>query len=309
MSSYLPVVTVVGSTNAQGKAVVRSLLECGKYKVRCLTRDKNSAKLQPLAQHVFGTDRLEIVNCDLTNPNQLRQTFHSSWAVFVCFNLDFSSIQNKYDSEVKQGRLIVDTVAQLEIPYFLLSFQENVYDKSQGKLVPTFESKAKLRTYVQETYPQMNAIYIEPAEFPIQYWPLFGFARKSTENDMIEFRLPVSQETLLNLVDIDDIGRVVIELLNKPDVYVHQTIRVCGELIEFQHISTIFTQVTGRYAQTITINEQEFKNDHSNDQLYTLFKYIEQYSQGRQQTSTDKQLVQLHTFETWLKKSEWKGPK
>lgn len=65
--SNLMRILVVGATGAQGGSVARHLLRSGKYKVRCLTRRRDSSIALAVAR--LGA---EVVAGDLSDPAGLR---------------------------------------------------------------------------------------------------------------------------------------------------------------------------------------------------------------------------------------------
>lgn len=76
-------VTVYGGTGAQGRSVVRSLLQNKSFKVRAITRDPSSKKAQEVAS--WGA---EIVVADGWKKDQITAAFVGSWAAFVNTNSD-----------------------------------------------------------------------------------------------------------------------------------------------------------------------------------------------------------------------------
>jgi uncharacterized protein YbjT (DUF2867 family) len=144
--SSRPLVTIVGATGAQGGAVVRSLLETGKYKVlklyhrnvsvyffhsklRGLTRDPTSEKAQALRQ--LSND-IEVVKCDVSKSDDVQRAFKDSWAVFAL--TDYWAQPDKPEAETQQGIIMADAAALLKIPYYIFSTAEDVNKLSNGKL-------------------------------------------------------------------------------------------------------------------------------------------------------------------------------
>ncbi|CAF1313332.1 unnamed protein product [Didymodactylos carnosus] len=128
-----PLVTVVGATGYQGGSVVRSLADTGKYKIRGLTRDNTSVKAQNLKRSCNndGTD-IELVNCDITNKDDLLRAFKGSWAIYSL--TDFWAQPHKPEAEMQQGKLMADVAAKLNIPYYIFSCAPNVNVLSNNKL-------------------------------------------------------------------------------------------------------------------------------------------------------------------------------
>ena len=88
-------VTVYGGTGAQGRSVVRSLLQNKNFKVRAVTRDSSSKRAQKLAS--WG---VEIAVADGWKKDQITAAFAGSWAAFVNTNSD-DPVSNAYIRQIK----------------------------------------------------------------------------------------------------------------------------------------------------------------------------------------------------------------
>ena len=125
----------------------------------------------------------------------------------------------------------------------------------------------------------------------------------------------MDQKATLHLVDIEDTGSIVREILENPEKFVGQDICICGEEILFEDVSKVFTKVTGVPSISKTLTEEEFRGATSflpkliQDDLFYMYKWFEQYGCfGKHKDWTiGKQLTHLNTFEDWLKKTGWKG--
>ncbi|CAF1317973.1 unnamed protein product [Adineta steineri] len=302
-------VTVVGATGAQGGAVVRSLIETGKYKIRGLTRDPSSAKAQAIKRL---SDNIEMVSCDINKSDDVKRAFKDSWAIYAL--TDYWAQPDKPEVEIQQGTLMADIASSLQIPYYIFSTVENVNKLSGEKLdVPHFTQKAEIRDYIKEKHPDLKVIYVEPGCY-IQNWQNMTKPQKLDDGTIV-FAAPLNQKAKLHLVDIDDTGPIVREILEDPEKYINQDICICGEEIAFEDVAKVFTKVTGIPAISKTLKEEEFRSALSflpkagQDDLFNMFKWFEEYGYyGKNKDWTNgKQLTHLNTFEQWLKKTGWKG--
>ncbi|UJR29634.1 hypothetical protein I4U23_017182 [Adineta vaga] len=302
-------VTIVGSTGAQGGAIVRSLVETGKYKIRGLTRDAKSEKSQAIAR--LSKD-IEMVTCDIGKKDDVERAFKDSWAIFAL--TDFWAQPDKPEIEIQQGKLMADVADSLKVPYYIYSTLENVEKISGGKLnVPHFTQKAQLRDYIKEKHPNLKTIYVEPA-FYMQNWQGFSKVQK-LDNGTFVFAHPMDQKSSLHIVDIEDTGPIVRQILENPDKFVGQDICICGEEIRFEDVPKVFTKVTGQPAISKSLTEEEYRGATSflpkpvQDEIFHMFKWFEQYGYyGKDKDwKNGQQLTKLNTFEQWLQKTGWKG--
>jgi hypothetical protein len=179
--------------------------------------------------------------------------------------------------------------------------------------VTHFTQKAKIRDYIKEKHPDLKAIFVEPG-FYMQNWQNFAKTPKLSDGTVV-FPLPMNQKGKLHLVDINDQGPIVREILKTPEKFVGQIICVCGEAMAFEDIAKTFTKVTGIPAISKTLTAEEFHASlnflpsHVLDDLLEMYKWFEEYGYyGKEMDWTNGQkLTKLNTFEQWLKKTGWKG--
>ncbi|KAJ1799194.1 hypothetical protein LPJ56_006655, partial [Coemansia sp. RSA 2599] len=106
MSSATKVVAVVGATGLQGGSVVKALHQVGKYKVRALTRNVQSAAAAALKQKYPG---IELAELPSDNLDALRKAFRGADIVFgVTRNFtDYDvSTSGSENPEVEHGKNI-----------------------------------------------------------------------------------------------------------------------------------------------------------------------------------------------------------
>ncbi|CAF2906255.1 unnamed protein product [Rotaria sp. Silwood2] len=294
------IVTVVGATGAQGGAVVRSLIETGKYKIRALTRDPSSEKSQAVKRL---SDDIDMVMYDINRSDDVQRAFKDSWAIYAV--TDSWEHPDQLKLEMQQGRRMADIAASLNpIPYFIFSALEDV---------PHFSQKSRLRDYIKRQHPDLKAIFVEPG-FYMQNWQTLFKPTKSDDGTLV-FTAPIDSQTKLHLLDIEDIGTVVREILTNPETFIGQDICICGDAIRFADISKVFTKVTGKAAISKTINEEEFRSvlyqmpTVAQDDLADSYEWFEEYSNyGKDKDwTTGQKLWKLKTFEDWLKQTGWQG--
>ncbi len=167
--------------------------------------------------------------------------------------------------------------------------------------------------YIKEQYPDLKTIFVALGSY-MQNWGTFIKASK-LEDGTIVFSLPLDQKAKFHLVDVNDLGPVVREILENPEKFVGQTIRICGEEISFEDISRTFTKVTGIPAISKTLTPEEYRANlswlpkNALDIILDMFKWYEEYGLfGKDKDWKNGQKIKkLNTFEEWLKKTGWKG--
>jgi uncharacterized protein YbjT (DUF2867 family) len=159
----------------------------------------------------------------------------------------------------------------------------------------------------------VKAIFIQPAYY-MQNWQSFDKMPK-LEDGTVVFASPMHPKTKLHIVDIDDLGAVVREILREPEKYVGKDICICAEAMTLEEMGKAFTKVTNIPAISKPLTEEECRLQWSHispgtqTRLLNMYKWFDEYGYyGKEKDwSTGKQLVSLNTFEQWLKKSGWRG--
>ena len=148
----------------------------------------------------------------------------------------------------------------------------------------------------------------------MQNWITFGSLPKLNDGTVV-FGAPIDQKATLHLVDIEDTGPIIRQILEDPEKHVGQDICICAEEIRFEDVPKVFTKVTGIPAVSKTLTEQEFRSGMqylpkaAQDDLIGMYKWFEEYGYyGKDKDwTTGKRLTKLNTFEQWLRKTGWKG--
>ena len=60
------------------------------------------------------------------------------------------------------------------------------------------------------------------------------FKQPKLDDGTVLFAAPIDQKATLHMVDIEDTGPIVREILNDPEKFVGQDICICGEAIHFE---------------------------------------------------------------------------
>ena len=136
------IVTVLGSTGAQGGGVVRALLDQQDWQVRAVTRNARSQAALRLAE--LGC---EIAEADLNTPATLLEALQGSYGLFAVTNFWDRATRM---GEFEQGKNLVHAAKEADIQHFIWSTLPDYQALSGGKYtVPHFTSKARVDTEVK----------------------------------------------------------------------------------------------------------------------------------------------------------------
>jgi uncharacterized protein YbjT (DUF2867 family) len=202
------IVTVLGSTGAQGGGVVRALLDQQDWQVRAVTRNARSKAALRLAE--LGCD---VVEADLITPATLLEALQGSYGVFAVTNFWDRATRM---GEFEQGRNLVHAARETGIQHFIWSTLPDYQALSGGKYtVPHFTSKARVDTEVK-TAGFRHHTFVE-APFYFQNFLTLHAPRKTPDGREL-WRYPADKHKCrFPCGDIEDLGKIVAAALNQPE--------------------------------------------------------------------------------------------
>ena len=184
-SNQKRLILVTGATGKQGGAVVRHLRTRG-FGVRALTRDPD----RPEARALIGQAGIEISHGDYEDKSSLLRAMEDVHGVF-----SVQPYQNGAEAEVRQGIALIDAAHSSDISHFVYS---SVGSADQHTGVPHFDSKWKIEEHLRGT--GMPYTILRPVFFMENWLAMKGML------DQGRLLLPLTPETILQQVAVDDIG-------------------------------------------------------------------------------------------------------
>jgi hypothetical protein len=161
-------ICVVGATGNQGDSVVSTFLKAKGWKIRGLTRNRNS----PAAQALIARG-VEMVNADLDDVTSLTTAFQEAYAIFsvLDFWTGFRNSANKsklkegqtmlewaHDYELQQGKNVFAAAAQTQglerLVFSALSYATK-WSGGKYKHVYHFDAEGRAVEYGQLHYPDV----------------------------------------------------------------------------------------------------------------------------------------------------------
>ena len=203
------IVTVLGSTGAQGGGVVRALLGQHDWQVRAVSRNARSQAALRLA--ALGC---EIAEADLNTPATLFEALQGSYGLFAVTNFWDRATRM---GEFEQGRNLVRAAKEAGIQHFIWSTLPDYHALSGGKLtVPHFTSKAQVDAEVNMAgFPYYT--FVE-APFYFQNFLTIHAPRKTPEGSEL-WRYPADKDKCrFPCGDINELGKIVAAALNQPEI-------------------------------------------------------------------------------------------
>ena len=230
-----PLVTVVGALSKQGRSVVHTLLQSGRYRVRALTRRVDAPEAQVLARQ--GAE-LMSVPLEVGHTEELVNAFRESQGAFLMT----PPIAPPARHEAELGKQQADAAVAAGVQHIVFSTLENVEKITGGKKwAPHFTDKAKVEEYIR-TLPVVSS-FVSLAFF---YTNLIEYYSPRMEGDTLVFPIYLPADCSAPFVDpLTATGPAVLEILTHREKYAGKFLPVIGDILSPSEIVATFTRVTG----------------------------------------------------------------
>ncbi|KAG7118204.1 NmrA-like family domain-containing protein 1 like [Verticillium longisporum] len=208
--AHKKIIAVVGATGAQGGAVAAVFLNDPllhqEWTVRAVTRDPSKDRAQKLKQQ--GAD---VVAADLNDKASLVRAFAGATAAFGV--TDYWETLSM-DTEIQQGKNLVDAAKESAVSHFIWSSLRNVNKLTQGKLahVHQFDGKAEVEEYARQV--GVPATFFLPGIYMDSLTKSF---RQNPPGSPWVFALPMPETAPLPLFDVRNTGIWVKAIVRKRD--------------------------------------------------------------------------------------------
>jgi uncharacterized protein YbjT (DUF2867 family) len=311
ISPMKPLITVVGATSKQGRSVAHALLDSGRYRVRALTRRRDSEPAQVLAQQ--GAE-LVVVPLQPGIQTELTAAMRGSAGAFL-MTPGIVKVPPA-DDEFTLGQELANAAVAAGVEHVVFSSLENVEARTGGtKWAPHFTDKARVEAYVRSLPIRSSFVYLAffYTNFLEYYVPQQGA-------DGLTFAIYLPPHVPMPFVDpLTATGPAVREMFDHPARYAGQSLPVIGEILSAQDMVDTFVRVTGQRAHYASGYAREdllryfpafAANEPFMRELVGMVEYAVEYgyyAPGRDLTWSRKIDPHALTWEQFLKRSNWQG--
>jgi len=304
MSDTKPLIAVVGATGRQGGSVVDALLRSGKWRVRGLSRNTESAQAKALA-----AKGVEMVQCHVSNnPEQLVDAFKGAYGVFAMTNFWDPELNQDSQLEQQQGRTMADAAAKAGVHHYIWSGLQDVDKATGGALnlshyAGKYQVEHYVRTHHKDSFPVQSFVYVG-----FYFQNVTTFFQPTIEADgALVFRQPLYKHTTLPLFDVNDTGNVVAAIFDKPETYNGESVPIVAQNLTVTQMCEAITKVKGRAARHEPQDFAEWAKDLSTETADNM-RWYNDYApihEARHAEITAKVYPAMATFEAWLAESSW----
>jgi uncharacterized protein YbjT (DUF2867 family) len=283
-------IVVIGATGLQGNSVAKHLLESGKFKVRAIARDPSSAAAQDLAKR-----GAEVVKADIDLKESLLNAFKDCYGLF-----GVSPYPASEESEWKQGTNIADAAKEAGLKHVVWSSLEDVDEMTNGRLhCPHFRIKEKIANYMKEIGLPLTVVRV--AFYLSNLYTYFPFKEV---NGVATFSLIPMQTVPLDVVDVDDLGGVVLPIFNNPQEWIGKSLGIASESLTISQLAEAYTKGTGKPSKVEPITIEQLANSGSPDarEYADIFQFYTEFAGKIRDPKKSRELYpQLKTAEEFFR--------
>jgi uncharacterized protein YbjT (DUF2867 family) len=306
-----PLITVVGAASKQGRSVAHALLDSGRYRVRALTRRRDTEPARALAQR-----GAEVVVAPLQPGMQAELTaaMRGSTGAFL-MTPPIVRVPPE-DLEFTLGQELANAAVAAGVEHVVFSGLENVEARTGStKWAPHFTDKARVEAYIRSLPIRSSFVYLA-----LFYTNFLEYYPPQRGADGLTFAIYLPSNIPIPLVDpVTATGPAVREMFDHPTQYAGQSLPVIGETLSPQDLVDTFVRVTGRPARYASAYGREdllryfpafAADEHFVRELVGMVEYIVEYgyyAPERDLTWSRKIDPQALTWEQFLKRSNWRG--
>lgn len=278
-------ILVTGATGTQGGAVLRELLDRG-HDVRAVTRNPEQPAARELAE--LGA---EVLYGDLDDPESLDPGLKGAHGVFSV--QDFW--EHGYEREVRQGVELADRAREAGVEHFVYSSVGSAYRETD---IAHFESKWEVEQHVRDV--GFAYTILRPVFF-MENWeqePLRGMVLSG------EIVWPLSPETRLQQVSVEDLGHFAAEAFEDPEAWNGRELDLAGDELRMTEMAEIFSEVTGRDVEYRQIDWEDYR-EAAGDEFADMYRWFE--DQGYEADIDELRAMHpgLTDLETYLRDHGW----
>lgn len=218
-------ILITGATGQQGGAVFAHLVGKG-FELRAMTRQPDGDKAKALAAR-----GAHVVKGDLDDAASLKAALAGAWGVFAVQNTWEAGVEK----EEEQGKRIAKLAREAGVQHYVYT---SVGSAERATGIPHFDNKWRVENTVRElAFP--SHVILRPVFF-MENLPTPWFLTDDKLGTALE------PETKLQMVAVDDIGRVGARAFIDADRLKGREIEIAGDSATMPQVAALLTEHLGR---------------------------------------------------------------
>ncbi|MCB9895369.1 MAG: NmrA/HSCARG family protein [Planctomycetes bacterium] len=272
-------ILITGATGQQGGAVLKHLKSRG-FKLRALTRNPDSDKAKALGSGV------EVVKGDLNDEASLKAALKGAWGVFA--------VQNTWEAGVEgeeaQGKRLAELAKAAGVQHYVYT---SVGSAERKTGIPHFENKWRVEEVVRaQEFP--SHVIIRPVFFMENLpspWFLNG-------DKLVTAMKP---ETKLQMIAVDDIGRVGARVFVAADDFNKREIEIAGDSVTMPEAAKIVGKALGRELEFMQIPIEEVRKN--SEDFALMLEWFDKVGYNADIKKLDQEFGHMQRLDQWANKT------
>jgi len=273
------VVLITGATGQQGGALARALRGKG-FKLRGLTRKPEgdgAKKLQELG--------VEVVQGDLDDVGSLNAALRGAWGVF--------GVQNTWEAgverEEEQGKRLARLAREAGVSHFVYA---SVGSADENTGIPHFDNKARVEGVVRELGFASHVI-VRPVFF-MENVVGPGFSQGD------KLMTGLAPDTALQMVAVEDIGKVAAQAFVRSDALNGREIDVAGDALSMTQVAKALSSQLGKSIEFVSLPIDAVRKN--SEDLALMLEWFEATGYSADIPALDAEFGRMLRFDDWVKK-------
>jgi uncharacterized protein YbjT (DUF2867 family) len=270
-------IAVTGATGRQGGAAFRHLKERG-FALRALVRNPERDAVRKLEG-----SRVEVLQSDFDDSESMERGLDGADGAF-----SVQPWEKGPETEVRWGISFAEAANREEVGHLVYSSVGGA-DLNTG--IPHFETKGKIEARLQ----QIGIPYtIFRPVFFMENWLSMG---EMVQNGAIT--LPLSPETRLQMIAVDDIGAFVALAFEHPGHWHNRVFELAGDELSMNELAQAFSRVSGREVRYQQVSWDEFEQQ-AGHEMTVMYRWFEDRGYNVDIPLVRQHYQQLTSFSRWL---------
>ncbi|THU81965.1 NAD(P)-binding protein [Dendrothele bispora CBS 962.96] len=256
------VILVSGATGRQGEALIASLSTVTPFSssstsdsepqepfhILALTRNTSSSA----ATFLSRKQNVSVVVGNLDDVQSIRSIFEEYktnglggiWGVFCV--LKFPGLGANADGEEKQGKNLADLALEYDVQSFVFSSVERGSERDDDKAVLDRLAKVRIEHHIKSLGEKgLPWTILRPSFFMENYEGTIGSITVGV------LKTGLKPTTTIQMIAVDDIGRVAAGVFKDPDQFKHEILPLAGERSTISSQETAYRKATGHSLPSI----------------------------------------------------------
>lgn len=291
---------VCGATGAQGGAIAHHLLQ-QQAKVRTTTRNTDSESAKALQ-----SQGVSLTEGDWDNEDALREGIKGCAGLFLN---TFPTLQNPA-SEVERARRILTIAKEAGVKHVVYSSAFAIHEPERLEHWDANSRAAGILLQKQAIEKEVRRGFefwtiLRPGFFMTNFLPpvVLFYGNIPATGSMVSALTP---ETLLPLVDPNDIGKFGAAALLEPARFNHAEVTLSGELIGVDDVMKALSDLTGRQLKAVYLSEAEIEERSAQNPVFVAQKMMRTMSQFHDSKLSETWGIPTGSFAEFLERKKEK---